>query len=298
MNFAAAPTDLTAGDPITVKVAITGRGALDTLTLPAQPAWREFKTYPPTAKLQLTDQLGLAGTKNFELVVVPQNPELRALPPFEFSYFDPEKKSYATLKQPAVALTVHAGANAAAPTLAGVKAEPPAPRHELAPIRLELGRVMTRGTRSFTRTGAWTFAGLSMLAYVGLFVRRKQTESLANNPRLRRQRAVAASLASGFDDLRTFAAGKNSEKFFATLFRLVQEQLGERLDVPTAAITESVIEEKLRPRGVPPPALERLHELFQACNLARFAPIKSSHELEAFIPKLEASLTELREVLK
>jgi hypothetical protein len=217
------------------------------------------------------------------------------LPPFEFSFFDPEKKSYATLKHPGVALTVRpSAASVAAPTLAGVKAEPAATKRELAPIKLELGRTRSRGAVSLAQVGAWTLAGISALAYVGLFARRRQAESLANNPRLRRQRAVAASLASGLADLREFAAGKNSEQFFATLFRLIQEQLGERLDVPAASVTESVIEEKLRPRGVVTPALERLHELFQACNLARFAPVKSSHELEAFIPKLETVLEDMK----
>jgi len=90
------------------------------------------------------------------------------------------------------------------------------------------------------------------------------------------------------------AAEKNSDEFFATLFRLLQEQLGERLDLPASAITEAVIDERLRPRGVNGETLASLHELFQTCNLARYAPIKSSQELAAIIPKLEAALNQLR----
>ena len=44
---------------------------------------------------------------------------------------------------------------------------------------------------------------------------------------------------------------------------LLQEQLGERLDLPASAITEAVIEEHLRPRNVPETPLAQLHELFQ-----------------------------------
>ena len=78
--------------------------------------------------------------------------------------------------------------------------------------------------------------------------------------------------------------------------RLLQERLGERLDCPATAITEAVIDEKLRPRGVPDSTLEELHELFQACNLARYAPVRSSQELAAVIPKLESALRKLAEV--
>jgi len=48
------------------------------------------------------------------------------------------------------------------------------------------------------------------------------------------------------------------EAFFATLFRLLQEQLGERLELPASSITEAVIEEHLRPRGVPEPVRVRV----------------------------------------
>ena len=78
------------------------------------------------------------------------------------------------------------------------------------------------------------------------------------------------------------------------MVRLLQEQLGERLDLPASAITEAVIEERLRPRGVPEATLGSLHELFQTCNLARYAPIKTSQELAAIIPNLEAILRELQ----
>ena len=50
MTATAGPTNLTVGDPITVRVQISGRGALDAVTLPAQDAWQDFKTYPPTTK--------------------------------------------------------------------------------------------------------------------------------------------------------------------------------------------------------------------------------------------------------
>src|SRR6185503_4531831 len=94
----------------------------------------------------------------------------------------------------------------------------------------------------------------------------------------------------GLDELRKRAAENQSEHFFATLFRLLQEQLGERLDLPAFAITEAVIEEHLQPRRAPEATLGKLRELFQSCNLARYAPIRSSQELAALIPRIESTL--------
>ena len=77
---------------------------------------------------------------------------------------------------------------------------------------------------------------------------------------------------------------------------MLQEQLGERLDCPASAITEAVIDEKLRPRGVPEETLNELRELFQTHNLARYAPVQTSRELAAIIPRLESVLAKIQEV--
>jgi len=137
---------------------------------------------------------------------------------------------------------------------------------------------------------------LPVLAFLAAFVWRQRADSLANNPRLRRQRQVAEITRTGLKELQHLAAQKKSDEFFATLFRLMQEQLGERLDMPASSITEAVIEEQLFPRGAPQIILDPLHELFQACNLARYAPIKTSQELAALIPKFEGAFRALEGV--
>ena len=136
--------------------------------------------------------------------------------------------------------------------------------------------------------------GVPLLAFVSAVVIRRRAENLANNPRLRRQREVFQTIGQGLRDLKQYAAENNSERFFETLVRLLQEQLGERLDVPATAITEAVIDERLRPLGVAESILTPLQELFQLSNLVRYAPIKSSQELTNLIPKVEAVLSNLR----
>src|SRR5262249_34574417 len=119
-------------------------------------------------------------------------------------------------------------------------------------------------------------------------------EALANNPKLRRQQQVAQRIREGLKELHALAAEQQVEQFFATVFRLLQEQIGERLDLPASSITEAVIDEHLHGRNLPEQALNDLRELFQTCNLARYAPHQSSQELAALIPKLGAVLKQLQ----
>jgi hypothetical protein len=298
MTLTAGPTNVAVGDPITVKVQIAGSGALDSLALPDQPAWRNFKTYPSAPRTESSDALGVRGAKVFEDVIVPQSTDIRELPPVLFSFFDTDSKSYRTLKGPAIPLTVRPGGTAVVPVIAaagrGSQGNPPSAQ-DVVPIKQRLGEVAAI-TRPLVRQ-PWFLAaqGVPALALAGTVLWRKNKNRLAANPRLRRRRKVARLIQEGRNELRRAAAENNSDEFFAALFRLLQEQLGERLDLPASAITEAVIEERLRPGGVREETLAALHELLHACNLARYAPVKSSQELAAFIPKIETVLRELQE---
>ncbi len=296
MNATVGPTNLIVGDPITVRVQIAGNGPIESLQLPAQAEWRDFTTYPATAKTDVNDALGLSGIKSFEQVVIPLNHEIKVLPPLRFSFFDPQSKAYRTLSSPAVPLNIRPAVTAAAPppalTNASAATTPP-PADDIVHIRPRLDAARPA---QLLVAQPWFLGAQSapVLLWISLLLWRKRVELLANNPRRRRQREVAARVREGLKELRAYAGAQKSAEFFATLFRLLQEQLGERLDLPASAITEAVIDERLRGLGAPDEVLKHLRELFQTCNAARYAPTTSSQELTALIPKLEGVLRELQ----
>ena len=298
MSATAGPTTLTVGDPITVRVQISGRGALDTVPLPPQEAWRDFKTYPPTTKVETADQFGFQGTKTFEQIISPQNSDVHELPALTFSFFNPDDGQYHTLTQPAVPLTIKAAGASPMPALAANKNAVPenkAPQ-DILPIKENLGQLAQNKTPLVAQPVFLSAQTLPLLAFLAAFIWRKRTDNLANNPRLRRQRAVAQLVAIGMDDLKKYAAANQPDEFFATLFRLLQEQLGERLDCPASAITENVIEEHPVLRGTPKATLDALREQFQLCNQARYAPVRGSSELNSVAAQFEKLIGQLRQV--
>ena len=291
----AGPTTVTVGDPITVRVQISGRGALDAVTLPVQDAWKNFKTYPPTTKLETTDQFGFQGTKTFEQIISPLNNDVHELPALTFSFFNPEDGQYHTLTQPAVPLTVKAAGTSPLPQVAANKnpAEEKPPQ-DILPIKEKLGTLVAGNTSLVAQPVFLAAQAVPVLAFLTALVWRKRTDNLANNPRLRRQRAVAQLVASGLADLKQHAAANQPDEFFATLFRLLQEQLGERLDCPATAITENVVEENALLRAAPAATRSALREQFQLCNQARYAPVRGSSELNSVAAQFEQLLGELR----
>lgn len=298
MTATVGPTNVTVGDPITVRVEISGSGSLDSLSLPPQTAWRDFKTYPPTTKLDTSDQFGFQGTKTFEQIISPQNSDVHELPPLSFSFFNPNDGRYHTLTHPAVPLVVKAAGATPLPTLAAnqnVAPENQSPQ-DILPIKDNLGTLAVASPPLIARPAFLAAQSVPVLAFLAAFIWRKRADSLANNPRLRRQRAVAQLVASGMDDLKKYAAENKPDEFFATLFRLLQEQLGERLDCPASSITENVVDEHTLLRNASAATRDALREQFQLCNQARYAPVRGTAELNSVAANFESLIGQLREV--
>ncbi len=236
MTFSAGPTNVAVGDPITMKVKISGRGGLDLLSLPPQNEWREFTTYPATSKIESADPLGLEGAKSFEQVVVPQNSAIKELPSYAFSFFDPEQKKYRTLTHPATPLTVRPTAATPQPTIFAnnpeAKTEPFS--REIVHIKPQLGTLRAVSVPLVQQPWFWILQSIAPLAWIVSMICRTRRENFQNNPRLRRQFEVEKTVTLGLKELSQHASAKESDLFFATVFRLLQEQIGERLNHPAS----------------------------------------------------------------
>jgi len=118
MTTEAKPKTVQVGDPITVTTTISGRGNFDRVNAPVIEDERGWHKYPPSSKFKQDDEVGISGTKTFEMVLSP-NEKKQGLPPLAFSYFDPVKQQYVTMHGEPFPISVQGGAavaqNAGAP---------------------------------------------------------------------------------------------------------------------------------------------------------------------------------------
>jgi len=298
-SVTAGPASVSAGDPITLKIVVSGRGNLDNLKLP-ELNWPDFKVYAPNAVVAPQDPLGLSGTKTFEQVIAPQSATVREIPELSLAYFDPGQKKYVRLTHGAMPLTVRpsAGGQAIPTVLAGKNTDPDEPRQrtDIVHIKTDPGVLAAAAPPLALRPWFWFLQALPVAGFLAASLWRARQDRLANNPRLRRRIEVSKMVSSGVAELRQLAQANQADPFFALVFRLLQEQLGERLDLPGSAITEAVLDEHLPRRGAPPELIERLHALFQLCNQARYAPVQTNEALQAVASNLEKALGDLQQL--
>lgn len=287
----AAPTSVGVGDPITLKVRIAGEGSFDNVTLPAsQSDWREFKTYSPSSRFESSDPLQIQGSKYFEQVITPINAQVAEIPPFSFSFFDPTTGSFRTLTHPAIPLIVHPTAATPQPTViasANSQQEEQQQNHDIVHIKPQPGRLAATALPLVRQPTFLALQALAPLAWICAVFWRRSKEKLANNPRMRRQREVARLVREGLEELPGLATANDVDKFYSTVLRLLQEQLGERLDISAPAITEAALADC---KGLDATAAKSVRELFEACEKYRYTPEHTSQELASLIPKVRNAL--------
>ena len=190
MTTEAKPKTVQVGDPITVTNTISGRGNFDRVNAPAIEDERGWHKYPPSSKFKQDDEVGLSGTKTFEMVLSP-NEKKQGLPLLAFSYFDPVKEQYVTLHSDPIPINVEGGAAVASsagasaiPATAAARATSPVPSankpQDILYQLTERPQTAESFASIYTRNVFWAaqvFPFLALIGFAGWKIRRARIDN-------------------------------------------------------------------------------------------------------------------------
>lgn len=273
MTAEANPKRVQVGDPITIKAAIAGRGNFDRMNAPELSDERGWHKYPPSSNFKQDDDVGISGTKSFELVVSP-NEKLTTIAPLVFSYFDPAKDRYITLQSEAMPITVEGNAQATpaagaatgaavAPNLAG----PQKPQDILHQIN-ERGKIVHTFAPLYTRAGFWLAQLFPLALALGLLGWKVQSIRASNRAALR-----AAQLQHEKDELLRKLRRKQlaPRDYFSDASRVVQLKTALKENNIEPATVDA--ETAARVFGLDPEQSERMRRLFAKNDELRYSGV-------------------------
>lgn len=227
MTTEAKPKRVQVGDPITVTSTVSGRGNFDRVNAPALEDDHGWHKYPSSSKFKQDDEVGISGAKTFETVISP-NEKKQALPPLVFSYFDPVKENYVTLRSDAMPITVEGGA---APAPAVIASQPgtaatvaasakPSPKPQDILYQLtERPKVAQSFTPLYSRPLFWTAQLVPLLALLGL-IGWKATQARRENREAQRIAALRHEAAELMQKLRR--NDSSPQEYFSQASRAVR----------------------------------------------------------------------------
>jgi len=257
-------TTCAAGDPLTLKIVITGEGNFDRVTTNGLPASADWKTYKPNARFEPADRSNTSGTKTFEQSIIPAKSGAQEIPAVSFSYFDPGTGTYVTRKTAPLAVEIAPAAAAtpadAKPAAASVDNVSKADPDGLAPDKPVPARA-TSSLRPLVLTPWFIAANAAMLGalVIGLAVRAIRARRARDPGRLQRE-AEKRALNEWLSMMDVALDKEDAPRFFGAARRALQERLAAQWNIPAGKVTIPEICARLNGRG------EEVRAVFQAAD--------------------------------
>ena len=261
LEVTAKPTEVAVGDPVTFTIKVSGNGNIDTVPAPKLGSLDGFKTYDPTTKTT-KDELNTTGERVIQQVLIPKNTDVKELPEVRLVYFDPIAKAYKTAVQSAIKLVVKAGSGGQTEIVSGgsrLRSEEKLGQ-DIVYLKGDLGPAVVV-VPLYATPMFWTLNILPVVGLLGGIGWKRRADRLRGDVAYAR-RSRAAKRAR-----KLLAAAKS----YDDVQHALQSYLGDRLNVATAGITGSIVDEQLVPRGVNGDLAAEVKVCFEACDTARFA---------------------------
>jgi hypothetical protein len=284
------PSEVRAGDPVTLKTTVTGKGNFGTVTAPVLKNPEGFKTYEPQAKQE-------DSSKTFEQILIPISDSVAEVPAVIFSYFDTSAGAYRTLSRGPFPIHVTKPDKKEALTIME------APRlSQKTYIKENLGRdiiYIKESPGSMKNKGSYLYRTplfllmqvIPVLLFTLIMTLKKRRDRLSTDIGYARRLKAPRRAGKGIKEAEQYLHNNMTRDFYDSVFRTLREYIGNRFHMATGGITVDDVEHVLKDRNIEASVMERIKNIFTECDMARYAPA------ELGVEKRENTLKELKETI-
>ena len=261
------------GDPVTLKIVVSGSGNVKLLTLPKPTLPADVEAYEPKISEEITRADGIIrGRKVAEYLIVPRNAGQRFIEPVTFTYYDLEKRGYTSLRSPRFELTITQGRDSGPGVSMASKSDIRLLGEDIRFIKLSSGDL--RNANQSPLSGGMIILGLVLppFLFIGAFVYRKRVEKISGNVRRLRFEKAGKEATRRLKQAKKLLAQGNTESYHVEVARALTGYLEDKLHISKAMFTVDEALKALSKGGVPSEAVDGVKSCLERAEYSRFAP--------------------------
>ena len=279
---------LAANSAATYTVKISGTGNLTFVQAPKLTLPASFEQYNvKTTESINTSAAGISGYRQFEYPFIARAEGTYEVEPVEFSYFDPSRMQYMTLKSKALELEITPDAKGGGDALVvqgrGMSKEEVKLLGQ--DIRfIKLGSPQLRSVREpFLFSAAYwvLFFGILILFAMVYVALRRQIRESQNVALLRGKRANKVAVQR-FRAAKRYMEEQNRHAFYEEMLRALWGYMSDKFNIPVANLTKENVREELHKRGVSSEESQRFTSIITKCDEAQYSPAASARMTEVY----------------
>jgi len=288
-----------ANDAVNLNVTVSGDGELKLIDSIPFKFPVDFDHYDAKIKdnLNVTPS-GVSGSRNFSYLIIPRHQGNFKIPPVDFTYFDPGKKSYVTLNIPEMGLDVAKGDN----NSAAVTVNAPVNKEDVKVLGSDIRYIHTGHMPAYQSDDYFLYslpfyAGIFSPLFgfiVFLFARRRYIELHKDAVGLK-QRGATRMAKKRLKTANSFIASNNKEKFYDELHTAINSYLSDKFTIPVADLSRETVTNKLTEKSVSTETLQQLSTVLDNCEFARYAPASVTGNLNEVYESAVTLITKLED---
>ena len=276
-------TALKSSESFQATIKVSGRGNLKLFSLPKLSAPSSLEVYEPEHKENVkTNLLGMQGNIEDTYTVVPQYQGNYPIPSVSFSYFDPVKALYVSLRSEEQLIDVFEGPTASSNTAAlnilqknNINATPYFDFIKLETLLLPMDQTNFYGSANF-----WLLLLLPFILYAVIVLVKRRSENYTVDPVTQKQRR-AARLAKKYLSSAKKVLG-DKENFYNALERALHNYLKAKLAIETAEFSKESIVTLLQQKNSSTETIADFISILEKCEAARYSPATAVSMQEDF----------------
>ena len=272
LRVEAQPTQVAAGDPVTLQVLVEGEGNMAAVQPLQVDAAAGVKLYDPKVEEEERITNGAYGGRRlFEYILIPEQGGTLNIPPLRFAYFDPHQGRYEVLESAPIAIHSEGRVEEEGVSYGLSRRDIEAVGEDIRYIKPDV-EALVAGTMLHESRWFWTLQGALPIAFFALLLWQRHQRRLQGDvayARQRRAKGEAGRRLARADALLT--AGTEAE-FYGEVRAAVLEFVADRLNLAAAGLTIEVCAAALAARRVDAETIAALRDLLTRCDFARFAP--------------------------
>ena len=296
------PDRIAANSASTYTVKIAGSGNLTFVQAPKLTLPTSFEQYNvKTTESINASTSGISGYRQFEYPFIARAEGTYEIEPVEFTYFDPERMQYTTLRTKPLTLDVtpDASGNNGAPVVQGRGMSKEDVRLLGQDIRfIKLGNPQLRIDRKpfLFGTAYWLLLTAIVLAFGGTYLALRHRIRERQNMALVRGKRANKVAVQRFRAAKRYMEEQNRHAFYEEMLRALWGYMSDKFNIPVANLTKENVREELHKRGVPAEQSQRFTAIVTLCDEAQYSPVASSQMSDVyaegvdFISRIESAI--------
>lgn len=260
-------TEMTTDDIGILTLTIRGSGNIKLISPPSVAFSSNVDAFEPLVKDTITGKKNnkISGYKTISYRFTPNASGVMKIPPITFTYYDPERQKFDTLKTPEYTLTIKPGRNNKS-----ALHKLPSDIHDIADENTNLFSNATNNLLS--NPLYWSAYAVPSLLFLGLLAFKKKEEKEKSNVALfKNKRANKVALKRMAQAEKHLRAGEQN-KFFEESAKAIWLYLSDKLNIPLANLSKEIATSLLEQKKVKPELLEELFLITEECELALYSP--------------------------